>query len=178
MPAKTKSSDVLPLTENPYENTFYAAVDELTRVMSEREELDSKRDVLDSRIFKLREAVLGLAGLCDLAEVEVYQQWSELFPDRNAPDVGFTDAIRAVFKANPEYFHSPVWIRNSLEASGFEVAKYKNVLASIHSILKRMKAKNEIIEGNREGRPVYRMNPKGPLATPSEPDLTDDDIPF
>jgi hypothetical protein len=159
----------------PYRETFDAAIQELADLMSEREELDSKRDGLDARIYKLREAIVGLGGLCNQSAEVIAATRPELFPDSSTPDVGFTDAIRAVFKANREHYHSPVWIRDALEADGFDVDKYKNVLASIHSILKRLKAKNEILEGNREGRTVYRFNPKGPLAAA---DLSDDDIPF
>src|ERR1051325_4318338 len=133
---KTKTDpSALPLpADSPYEDTFAAALDELEEVMSQREELDSKRDALDSRIFKLREAIVGLGGLVSMSETDIIQKWPDLFPDKPSPDVGFTDAIRGIFKAYPDHYHSPVWIRDALKGQGFEIEKYKNVLASIHSI--------------------------------------------
>ncbi len=169
MPEKTPKTEAIS-----YKATFDAALGELAEMMAEREDLDSKRDDIDTRISRLREAIIGLGGLCRTSPEGIAAAHPGLFPDRVVPDVGFTDAIRAVFKKNPDYFHSPVWIRDALSADGFDVDKYKNVLASIHSILRRLKIKGDVLEGNREGKTVFKLNPKGDLAKTNP----DDDVPF
>jgi hypothetical protein len=169
MPDKSSKNN-----EVSYRETYEAALEELSELMSERESLDIQREKVDGRIARLRYAVTGLGGLCNLSSVEIVMAHPELFPDRVTPDVGFTDAIRAVFKGNPEVVFSPVAVRNALEANGFDIKKYKNVLASIHSILKRLKSKNDLSEGNQEGRAIYWLNPKGELAKSADPD----DVPF
>jgi hypothetical protein len=174
MPVKfTKSEDV------SYKATFDSALAELAEMMAEREELDSKRDEIDTRITRLREAIIGLGGLCHTNSETIATEHPDLFPDRVAQDIGFTDAIRAVFRKHPDFYHSPVWIREALRANGFDVDKYKNVLASIHSILRRLKLKGDILEGSREGKAVFTLNPKGDLAKAPTPfDISDDDVPF
>lgn len=164
-----------------YEYTYKAAITELSQLMSEREDLDSKRAVVDNRIAKLRSAIVGLGGLCDKSMYVIASEHPELFPDTATPDVGFTDAIREVFRTYKDYYFSPVEIRDELEENGFDIKKYKNVLASIHSILKRLKSKAEIIDGTKEDKVVYKCNPRGPLAQDPEPandEPSDDDIPF
>jgi hypothetical protein len=160
--------------KDSYRETYEAALEELSDLMDKREVLDIQRERIDARISRLRYAVTGLGGLCDLSSADVVTGHPELFPDRVTPDVGFTDAIRAVFKGSPDVVFSPVAVRDALEAKGFDVKKYKNVLASIHAILKRLKTKNDISDGNQEGRTVYWLNPKGELAKSVDPD----DVPF
>src|ERR1041385_1871754 len=171
MVAKT----VLPATS--YEESYNDAINELSELMAEREELDSKRETIDNRITKLRNAIIGLGGLSGKTAYGIATDYPELFPDTVTPDVGFTDAVREAFRLYKDYFFSPVEIRSEIEENGFDIKKYKNVLASIHSILKRLKNKGEIIEGTRDGKVVYKCNPRGPLAVdpePAKPELTDD----
>ncbi|HEY5839103.1 MAG TPA: hypothetical protein VIT19_08710 [Pyrinomonadaceae bacterium] len=171
MPQSPRKND-----DTSYLVTYKAALEDLAEMMAEREELDAKRDDIDKRIIRLRDAITGLGGLCNMNAESIAKEHPELFPDRVTPDVGFTDAIRMVFKKNPDYFHSPVWIRDALEEDGFDVDKYKNVLASIHSIVKRLKIKGDVMEANREGKAVYKLNPKGELAKTII--VSDDDVPF
>lgn len=165
-----------------YKQSFDLAIEELAELMAEREEVESRREQLERRITRLREAIIGLGFLVDKGSYTIAKERPELFPDTVSPDVGFTDAVRAVFRDDKESFHSPIEIRDYLDLVGFDIAKYKNVLASIHSILKRLKAKNEIYEGTRDGKVVYKCNPRGPLAIdpPKEEqqEVSDDDIPF
>lgn len=168
-----------PKAQVSYKQSYDVAMEELAELMSEREEIDVRREEVERRITRLRDAIVGLGNLCNKSAYEIARERPELFPDTASPDVGFTDAIRNVFREGKEYFFSPVEIRDYLEFEGFDISKYKNVLASIHSIVKRLKNKNEIFEGTRDGKVVYKCNPRGPLAQdppPEEPDA--DDIPF
>jgi hypothetical protein len=178
MSAKTAQKDKTA----SYKQSFDSAIEELAELMAEREEVETRREQIERRVNLLREAILGFAWLCGKSSYEVAKERPELFPDTASPDVGFTDAIRSVFRDDRDSSHSAIGIRDYLDFTGFDIAKYKNVLASIHSILKRLKNKGEIIEATRDGKVVYKCNPRGPLATDpepkAEPELSDDDIPF
>jgi hypothetical protein len=177
MPANTAKTDSI----KTYTQSYNVAMDELAELMTEREEIEVRRDEIERRIDRLREAIVGLGSLCNKSSYEIAKERPELFPDKAPSDLGFTDAVRKIFKEYKDDYFSPVEIRDFLGMDGFDVSKYKNVLASIHSILKRLKAKNEIFEGTHDGKVLYKLNPRGPLAQAPEPpkqELRDEDIPF
>src|SRR5207249_3977513 len=62
------------------------------------------------------------------------------------PEMGFTDAVRKVFRNIPEgrRYLDPKSVRDILKEEGFPLEKYTNPLASIHTILKRLVKKGEI----------------------------------
>lgn len=178
MPANTPKTDAT----TTYKESFDVAMGELAELMTEREEIEVRREQVDQRITRLREAIFGLGHLCDKSRYEIARERPELFPDNAPSDVGFTDAVRKIFKDYKTDTFSPVEIREFLEFGGFDVSKYRNVLASIHSILKRLKAKNEILDDTKDGKVFYRLNPRGPLAQEPDPPAQevseDEDIPF
>jgi hypothetical protein len=157
-----------------YGHTLEAALKELTNLMAERETLDEKREVLHQRIMKLRSAVRGLADLCDIEDIE--EEHRALFPDEWADtDVGLTDAIRQVLRSHQDAYLSPVFIRDRLADVGFDIKTHKNILASIHTVLKRLQRQGEVAPWSREGRTTYKWSAK---QTEQQPDLRDEDIPF
>jgi hypothetical protein len=174
MPANTPKTDAL----NSYKQSYDVAMEELAELMAEREEIESRRDRIEWRISRLRDAIIGIGSLCNKSSYEIARERPELFPDNAPSDVGFTDAIRNVFRESRDAFFSPIDIRDYLDFSPFDISKYKNVLASIHSILKRLHKKGEIVEGTRDGKVVYKCNMRGPLAEDPQPELKDEDIPF
>jgi predicted nuclease with TOPRIM domain len=154
-----------------YGDAFNNAIKELTELMAEREVLDEKVEAMDRRIARLRRAAISVGALCDIYAGQVTTKYPELFPDSIDPDTGLTDAVREVLKGEL-MFLTPVEIRNHLKTKGYDISKYKNVLASIHTILKRLKDQDEVMVSNRDGRTIYRWKPK------NEPEISDDDIPF
>ncbi|MDX6559147.1 MAG: hypothetical protein QOF72_2196 [Blastocatellia bacterium] len=169
---------VAKTNEEQFEASFDLAIDELDSLMSEREALDEKRDAIDQRISKLRRGVIGLGALCGLTGETIRTSHPELFPDDPfGQDTGLTDAVREVLKTN-EGFMSPVAIRDYLKKTKFDIGKYKNALASIHTVLKRLRFQDEVQDSIREGRTIYRWKPKPKQAIPDPLDLSDDDVPF
>lgn len=164
-------------TVTDYRKTLDAALEELSILMAERETLDEKREVLHQRIVKLRGAVRGLARLCDIDDIDEEQR--HLFPDEWADtDVGLTDAIRQVLSSHGEAYLSPVFIRDRLGDVGFDIKTHKNILASIHTVLKRLQRQGEAVPVNREGRTVYRWVAKKTTDDNVEATWEDGDIPF
>ena len=158
-----------------YRETLDTAIKELTEFMEQRERLDEEREALHQRIVKLRSAVRGLANLCDVEDIE--EENRSLFPSEwTETDVGLTDAIRNVLYAHEESYLSPVFIRDRLPDIGFDIKTHKNILASIHTVLKRLQRQGEAAPLIKEGRTSYRWVAK--KKEESRPELSDEDIPF
>jgi hypothetical protein len=161
-----------------YSRTLEVALEELTKLMAEREALDEKREVLHQRIMKLRGAVRGLASLCDVEGID--DAHPHLFPNEwGDGDVGLTDAIRQVLSSHEDAYLSPVFIRDRLADVGFDIKTHKNILASIHTVLKRLQRQGEAAPATREGRTAYRWIAKK-TEKPDDAEATweDGDIPF
>jgi hypothetical protein len=102
-----------------------AAQDDLVDAIRQRETLDYKIRVLQGDIVHL----------APLAGVKV---------DDPIITLGLTDAIRYVFgKAKPQPL-GPTEVKDALVESGYDVSDYSNVMASIHTIIKRLLKKGEI----------------------------------
>jgi hypothetical protein len=136
-----------------HEKSYEAAIQELSELMEMREELESKLETVEHMITRAKWAVRGISYLTS-ANPET--EYPHLFPEVVTPDVGFTDAIREVLQEEPGVKYSaPVHVRNALELRGFNIKKYKNPLASIHTILKRLEKSGEAKTIERDGRLMY-----------------------
>lgn len=137
-----------------YKKSLNAAAKELTRVFEQEEELESRLLELKERKRVLSVTVESLAELCN---IDAEKEYPHLFPENIGSDVGFTDAIRSVLKAFDSSYTSPVSVRDALEKKGFDLSKYKNPLASIHTILKRLVRSGEAdtITQDSTGRVLY-----------------------
>ena len=148
------------MVSEEYNKALESALTELSVAMNEREALDTKREELDVRISQLTEGAIGLGVLCGMDRRELAARFPELFPDLISPDVGFTDAVRMAL-ASKRTFISPVEVRKRLEMMTYDISQYTNVLASIHTVLKRLVESEEATTGNRDGKVVYCITDKG-----------------
>ena len=151
-----------PMDKNFYKQAFDKAIEELTETMSQREKLDNEREQVDRRIVKIRSGLDGLATLCGKTPESLREEYPQLFPNEIAPDVGLTDAVREVLKST-RYFSSPVLVRDKLKEIGYDLSKYTNELANIHTVLKRLVENDEATITTREGKTLYkfkRLRPK------------------
>jgi hypothetical protein len=102
-----------------------AAQDDLVDAIKQREILD----------FKIRILQEDIAHLAPLAGVKVEDPIATL---------GLTDAIRYVFgRAKPKPM-GPTEVKDALIENGYDLTEYSNVMASIHTIIKRLLKKDEI----------------------------------
>ncbi|HEV2705331.1 MAG TPA: hypothetical protein VGV59_05370 [Pyrinomonadaceae bacterium] len=144
---------LLPMPNDSYQDALRTATDELSELMEQREELQSRLYQIQHRINVLRD---GIFGLCTMVGEDPYTTRPELFGnDEAAPEVGFTDAVRAVLR-NSGKFLTPVDVRDELRRTGFDVDKYRNPLASIHQILRRLVKSDEVETNEDEEKKVYR----------------------
>lgn len=115
-----------PVTRD-YTSDFVAALAELAR-------MEEERNILDTKIAKQKKRV---AALHELANSE---------DDAPAPTglvEGLTDACRIVFRAAEKPL-LPIEVRDRVQALG--LPPQNNLLASVHTVIRRLKESREIVE--------------------------------
>lgn len=130
-----------PMTRMSYKQTMRALMQDLSALLQKKESLEDRLQEVIERIATVREAAWSMR---DLSGIDPDKEYPHLFNFEATPDVGFTDAIREVFRANQGLVLTPVGVRNKLKERGFKLDNYKNPLASIHTILKRLEKQGEL----------------------------------
>lgn len=119
---------------NEYESAYDAA-------MAEIFQLEAQKRQLDARLYVLKQAVAQLATLA-----------GKPASDPVFPMPKLTEAIENVFnKSEMGQSITPREVRDQLVAGGFSTKPYKNFLASIHAVLRRMEERNEIERDEESG---------------------------
>ena len=103
---------------------YRRALDAATR---EYEDLGAKRHAIDKRLAELAQTIGTLSKLIGLAPTV---------------PLGLTDAVRLIMRGGVPM--TPVEVRDRLHAIGFDVSKYANDLAAVHTILKRLNESGEL----------------------------------
>ena len=101
----------------------------LDAAVREYEELGEKRRDIDKRLAQLAQTIGTLNRLCGYVPTVTW---------------GLTDAVRVVLRGAPHPM-TPTEIRDRLEAIGFDLDRYTNSLAAIHTVLKRLNESKEIL---------------------------------
>ena len=104
---------------------YRRALESATR---EYEQLGAKRREIDQRLAELAQSIGTLSRLLGLTPTV---------------PMGLTDAVRLVVRGAGVPM-TPVEVRDRLHAIGFDVSKYTNDLAAVHTILKRLNESGEI----------------------------------
>lgn len=112
----------------------------------EYQELHAKRQELDDRLAQLAQTIGTLNRLCGFVSTV---QW------------GLTDACRVVLKGARRAM-TPPEVRDRLDAIGFDLSKYTNSLAAIHTVLKRLHDAGEVL---------FVERPRGKFACEWRPSL-------
>jgi len=126
---------------------YRRALDAATR---EYEDLGARRREIDQRLAELAQTIGTLSKLLGLT---------------GTVPMGLTDAIRLVVRGAGVPM-TPVEVRDRLHAIGFDVSKYANDLAAVHTILKRLNESGELrFIGRQPGKHQYIWNhPATPVA--------------
>lgn len=123
----------------------------LTQLRSDLADLEKERETIEHRIAKLRQSVIMLGGLCD--DPEPIQTAKVLRDGRNPK--GLTGAVLSTLLASDLPMDASE-IRKVLVSLGYPF-KSSNVLASIYSVLKRLRERGQVdlvsgpIESNERG---------------------------
>ncbi len=132
------------MTDTLYKETLEVARSEMDDLLKEEIDLGSRLAIVRGRIEVLRKTIISIGDLVG--------------EDREAETIGITDAIRAVLKAKSDAFFSPIAVRSSLRNSSFPLDNYKNVLAVIHTTLKRLEDQNEVTAITENSKTFYKWN--------------------
>lgn len=109
---------------------------ELERERRTLGELFRQREVLATKIAKQQTRVAALAALCEA---------SEEIADMTEMDLGgLTNACRTAFRAAGNRGLMPTEVRGALERLRFPTHTHKNILASIHTVIRRLEQAREI----------------------------------
>jgi hypothetical protein len=101
----------------------------LQAAVIEREQLIKQRDAINTRLLQLDANIRSLAVLA--AQTEAIQPLQ-------CQQVSLRDAIGAVFRNAGGQPLSPVEVRNTLLAMGFDLSGLANQMSAIHNTLRRM----------------------------------------
>src|SRR5437588_8450074 len=110
----------------------------LAEMRKELESLLEQQEDIEQKIAQLKQAIISFAPLAKdsdgLIGPLVYAFAAQ----------GMTDSIREILRAAFPKQLSPVEIKEQLKAKGQNLSEHKNVMASVHSTLKRMLENGEI----------------------------------
>lgn len=121
--------------------------EEVAQAREELADLFNQREELDVRIAKQQRRVAALAALVD--ESEQSDQILELNLG------GLTDVVRSALRAGGPRGLTPMEVRTRLNQLSFPTGEYKNFMATLHSVLKRLVDAGEVrpvIFDKHEGR--------------------------
>jgi hypothetical protein len=93
----------------------------------EYEELGARRRAIDKRLAELAQTIGTLSKLIGLTPTV---------------PLGLTDGIRLIMRGGVPM--TPVEVRDRLQGMGFDMEKYANDLAAVHTILKRLNESGEL----------------------------------
>jgi hypothetical protein len=98
----------------------------LDKAIAEYEKLGAERRAIDKRLTELTHTISTLSRLCGLTPTVPW---------------GLTDACRVVLRGGGPM--SATDVRDRLLSIGFDLSKYSNDLAAIHTVLKRLEESGE-----------------------------------
>jgi hypothetical protein len=122
----------------------------LATAIREYEALGAQRQDVDKRLAEVAQTIGTLSRLCGLTPTV---------------PLGLTDACRLIVRGAGVPL-APTEVRQRLQSIGFDLSKYANDLAAIHTILRRLNESGElrvIARGNEPGKHSYLWH-HGPQA--------------
>jgi hypothetical protein len=152
-------------TIDKYVLMYRQTIDDLSAALETRAALEEQLEEVRNSIQQLREIAYSTSAYRGL---DPKAEYPSLFIDGGIVDVGFTDAVRATFK--PGKAMTAIQVRNDLINAGFDLDGYRNPLATIHTILKRLVKSGELFIGpsfddeDDDGPTVYIMPPADTIA--------------
>ncbi len=133
----------------------------LEAARQELAELEDQRAKIDKRISELQHGIVGLSALApDHPDAEKPQSMMDVLTGVGV-DTGLTDATRMI-TSSFGFPMTPKQVRDALLHLGYDLSGYSNILASLHTIMKRLAKSQELInilddKGNELG--AYAWNP-------------------
>jgi len=133
---------------------------ELARLEVRLAELDLDREALRNQIENTKQIVANLQKLCGV------------FDPNNVKVLGFTDAVRAIFRLNRGKELNAIRIRNALVEKGYDLSTYSNAMSSLYTVLERLSKTGEIDKVNTGLLVTYIMRGRRPRIAPRRRNAT------
>lgn len=126
--------------------------------------LRQQKEKLESEIAKINQLMRASYALVPDEEKKRFAAWFDDYAGRLVThQMGLTESIRGILQETPSKWFSAIEIRDRLQQGGFDFGDYtSNPLTSIHSVLKRFKAKEVKKKTMLDGTTQYRW--KGPIS--------------
>ena len=140
-----------------------------TDLEQQEAEISNELIEIEAQKAQLKETITSLSKLCG---VPYFHFAAERLRFGALTNLGLSEAIREILKNNPSEGFYPLEIRQHLIAGGFPVSQHNNIMASIHTALKRISSGlgTEIIETKKDGKRAYQwFTPRRRLSTESNP---------
>jgi hypothetical protein len=138
----------LVMKRESYKQDLEEAQKMLSKKLQERAELDME-------IAQLRQDIGSLAQLCGVPHLDI----KKLFEEGLERQMGLTDACIEVLKATDEPL-TPAEVKEGLIRIGFDVSAHSNILASIHTTLRRLADDGITKESDKDGKRAYKIEKK------------------
>jgi len=126
---------------NDSENTDRSCKDTLEALKRELRELVAQRDRVNIRMEKVQTAITGLVSTLTDPDEAVAQL---SYMNEIVGPIGITEVIRHIYRSDPNCTWTAVDVRDNLLRENFDIHKYSNPLAAIHTILRRLERAGEI----------------------------------
>jgi len=134
-------------------------------------QLRDLRDSRDEQLADLEETnqeIIQLEALIQHVAPFVSDSASVVVIAEGVAEMRLAEACREVLKQSDQ-FRTPRGVRDSLEASGYDLKQHNNALASIHGVLKRLAQTPDVEEVETGGKTRYRWAQKRYRVTPRGP---------
>jgi hypothetical protein len=123
------------MNKKDYRRAFMATKRELVSLLKRREQIDEQ-------IAKLKPLVKDLAVLCEAKPDEELMR--SILPS-NVESMGITDLVRLALKKSSRAV-TPIEVRNQVLFFRSDLSQQRNLLASVHTVLKRIVRNGEAEE--------------------------------
>jgi hypothetical protein len=144
-----------------YKATFKAGAAKLDALQADYAAEEQKLVEKGQEISHLAEAMSHLSPLAGekLVLNEVITEILHSVKQVEALDVGITEKIRQVLQAKSTQAFFPTGVRTELETAKYDLSKYPNTMATIHSVLKRLVEQKQVLQApQQDGRMAYIWN--------------------
>ena len=119
-----------------FRQSLKAAKAELIALQQELGNCLAEQEELERKIAAVRQMIFGFSNA-------LHEQFEE------ADELGLTDAVRQAFKTSKVPLE-PTAVRTRLQELGFNISKYGNFMASIHTVIGRLVTSREIKQQNAQ----------------------------
>jgi hypothetical protein len=150
------------MTDDPVKDALTSLYRRYRAIEEQKDMHRAKLEELETESAKLQPKIVALAMALD----------DEIRPDSDlglflaeTAAAGLTDGVRTVLRAT-DVCRTPTEIRDGLLRLGYDLSGYSNVLASIHTILGRLRESGEVkkVVSNRKGAKetgyIWKTDPK------------------